>query len=144
MQLCLKGTKLVLLFVYHFLICTCFPIVSGCAVCSNCQEKSGTKRPLTDTDMEIEAEMESLRKWGFPDGTSYNEDIRRQLDQVAEPPGTTDGIITTRVHKEQICPMCGKIYSHEIPFRTFYQHVSDHFVEDEPVSYMVNNFEVIM
>lgn len=98
---------------------------------------------MTDTDMEIEAEMESLRKWGIPDGTSYSEDILRQLDQVAEPPGTTDGIITSRVHTKQICPMCGKIYSHEIPFRTFQQHVSDHFVEEEPVSCVLNNFEFI-
>lgn len=119
-------------------------VVSGCAVCSHCQEKSGAKRPLTDTDMEIAAEMESLRKWGVPDGTSYSEDILRQLDQVAEPPGTSDGIITSKVHREQICPMCGKVYSHEIPFRTFQQHVSDHFVEEEPVSCVLNNFEVIM
>jgi len=131
------------LFVHHILICACFPVVSGHAVCSHCQEKSGAKRPLTDTDMEIEAEMESLRKWGVPDGTFYSEDILRQLDQVAEPPGTTDGI-TSRVHREQICPMCGKIYSHDIPFRTFQQHVSDHFVEEEPVSCVINNFEVIM
>jgi len=118
--------------------------VSGPAVCSHCQEKSGAKRPLTDTDIEIEAEMESLRKWGVCDGTSYSEDILRQLDQVAEPPETTDGIITSREHREQICPMCGKIYSNEIPFRTFHQHVSDHFVEEEPMSCVLNNFEVIM
>lgn len=118
--------------------------VSGCAVCSHCQEKSGAKRPLTDTDTEIEAEMESLRKWGVPDGTSYSEDIRRQLDQVAEPPGNTDGIIISERHRKYICPMCGKIYSQEISFRTFQQHVSDHFVEEEPVSCVLNNFEVIM
>lgn len=99
---------------------------------------------MTDTDIEIDAEMESLRKWGVPDGTSYSEDIRRQLDQVAEPPGTTDGIIIPEMHMKQICPMCGKIYSQEIPFRTFQQHVSDHFVEEEPVSCVLNNFEVIM
>jgi len=127
-----------------FNLCACFPVVPGRAVCRHCQEKSGAKRPLTDTDTEIEAEMESLRQWGLPDGTSYSEDIRRQLDQVAEPPGTTDGIITSRVHKEQICPMCGKIYSHTVPFRTFQQHVSNHFVEEEPVSCILNNFEVIM
>jgi len=144
MQLCLKGTKQVFLFVHHFLICACFPVVSAAAVCSHCQAKSGVKRPLTNTDMEFEAEMESLRKWGAPDGTSYSEDILRQLDQVAEPPETTDGIITSRAHGEQICPMCGKIYSHDISFRTFHQHVSDHFVEEEPVSSVLNNFEIIM
>jgi hypothetical protein len=117
--------------------------VSGPAVCSHCQEKSGAKRPLSDTDMEMEAEIESLRKWGIPDSTSYSEDILRQLDLVAEPPETTDGIITSREHREQICPMCGKIYSHEIPFRTFQQHVSDHFVEEEPVSCVKDNFEFI-
>lgn len=130
--------------VHHFLICACFPVVSGCAVCSQCQEKSGAKRPSTDADIEVEAEMESLRNWGVPDGTFYSQDVLRQLDQVAEPPGATDGIITSGVHREQICPMCGKIYSHETPFRTFQQHVSDHFVEEEPVSCMLNNFEVIM
>jgi hypothetical protein len=98
---------------------------------------------LTDTDIDIEAEMESLRNWGVADCTSYSENIRRQLDQVAEPPVTTDGITPT-THREQICPMCGKIYSNEVPFTQFQEHVSDHFVEEEPVSYAQNNFEVIM
>jgi hypothetical protein len=98
---------------------------------------------LADTDIEIEAEMESLRQWGIPDGTSYSEDIRRQLDQVAEPPGTTDDIFTPKMHSEQICPMCGKIYSQEIPFGTFQQHVSDHFTEEEPLSSVINSFELL-
>ncbi|XP_069681325.1 protein spindle-F isoform X2 [Periplaneta americana] len=99
------------------------------AVCSQCRGNP--------QEADIEAEVESLRKWGMPEGTSYSEGIRRQLDQVAEPPHLT--------HEERICPMCGKLYNKGIPFQEFQQHVSDHFPEEdeEEACSLIDNFEVI-
>jgi len=112
-------------------------------VCSHSQDIAEAKLTLTDTDAEVEAQVESLRKWGIPDGTSYSEDIRRQLDQVAEPPTTRGSMTTPVMPEERICPMCGVWYNKEIPFQTFQQHVSDHFTEDEESYSIITNFEVI-
>jgi hypothetical protein len=124
-----------------FNLCT-ISLVSGCAVCNPCQEKSEVKQTLKDSDADIEAEVDSLRKWGIPDGTSYSEDIQRQLDQVAEPPATTSSMITSSKHKEHICPMCGKLYNQGIPFEMFQQHVSDHFTEEEESYCILTDSEV--
>lgn len=115
--------------------------VSGCAECNPCQEKLEVKQILKDSDADIEAEVESLRKWGIPDGTSYSDDIQRQLDQVAEPPAISS-MITSSKHKEHICPMCGKLYNQGIPFEMFQQHVSDHFTEEEESYCILTNSEV--
>jgi hypothetical protein len=95
-----------------------------------------------DSDADIEAEVESLRKWGIPDGTSYSEEIQRQLAQVAEPPATTSSIIASSKHKEHICPMCGKQYNQGITFEMFQQHVLDHFTEEEESYSILNTSEV--
>lgn len=124
-----------------FNVCT-ISLVSGCAVCNPCQEKLEVKQTLKESDADIEAEVESLRKWGIPDGTSYSEDIRRQLGQVAEPPATTSSMTASNKHKEHICPMCGKLYNQGIPFEMFQQHVSDHFTEEEESYSVITNPEV--
>jgi hypothetical protein len=124
-------------------ICGPLSNISGGVLCSRCQEKSQAKLTSTVTDADIEADVERLRKWGIPDGTSYSEDIQRQLDQVAEPPASVSSMDMSTVYKEFICPMCGKLYSKESSFLVFQQHVSDHFTEEEGPDSTLNNFEVI-
>jgi hypothetical protein len=97
---------------------------------------------LTITDEDIEADVDMLRKWGIPDGTSYSEGIRRQLDQVAEPPASICSMDTSTLCKECICPMCGRLYSKGSPFIIFQQHVSDHFTEKGELDSIINSFEV--
>lgn len=48
--------------------------------------------------------------------------------------------------KNNICPMCGKIYDIEIPFESFCEHVEEHF-RDESIpdidASIEHNFELI-
>lgn len=97
--------------------------VKGGQLCSNC--KAAKPKP-SESNVELEAEMESLRQWGTPDDNMYS---RKQPDVEAM--------------TEKICPMCGKLYNKEIPFSSFQQHVSDHFADDEDSYSIINNFEVV-
>jgi hypothetical protein len=100
------------------------------------------KPTAKDDDADTEAEVESLRKWGIPDGTSYSEDIQRQLAQIAEPPATGSSMIASSKHKEHICPMCLKQYNQGITFEMFQQHVLDHFTEEDESYSILNSSEV--
>jgi hypothetical protein len=97
----------------------------------------------TITDEDIETDVESLRKWGIPDGTSYSEGMQRQLDQVAEPPATICSMDTSTLQNECICPMCGTLYNKGSPFITFQQHVTDHFTDEGDSDSIITNFEVV-
>jgi hypothetical protein len=134
---CYKCILLILPILFNLRI-----ISLGCSACNPSQEKSEMKPMTTYSEADLEAEVESLRKWGIPDGTFYSEDIQRQLAQVAEPPVTTSSMIGSSRHKEHICPMCGKQYNQGITFAMFQQHVLDHFVEEEESYSILNTSEV--
>ncbi|KAJ9600284.1 hypothetical protein L9F63_009421 [Diploptera punctata] len=98
--------------------------IKGDHLCSNCKEKS--KPALTEANVELEAEIESLRQWGTPDANVHSSK-HLEIELMAE----------------KICPMCGKLYGKETPFNSFQQHVSDHFTDDDETYSIINNFEVI-
>ncbi|PSN48691.1 hypothetical protein C0J52_13537 [Blattella germanica] len=85
------------------------------------------------TDLE---DMESLRKWGVPEGNSYNESQSKLPDpsQYNLPP---------EVPTERMCPMCGKHYDKAVSFDAFQEHVTNHFIDDDESFSVINNFEVI-
>lgn len=45
---------------------------------------------------------------------------------------------------DKMCPMCGKIYSSDVSFDAFREHVEEHFVDDSGVELSADlNFEII-
>jgi Autophagy receptor zinc finger-C2H2 domain len=99
-------------------------------------DKSSATDPITSADLELEL----LKELKFD-----MEDVKKLEDHSDQ--STIDLTAAKREadHSEKMCPLCGKIYSSNIMFDTFQEHVESHFVDELPSTELSleRNFEVI-
>jgi hypothetical protein len=99
-------------------------------------DKSSATDPITSADLELEL----LKELKFD-----MEDVKKLEDLNDQ--STIDLTAAKREadHAEKMCPLCGKVYSSNIMFDTFQEHVESHFVDDMPAAELAleRNFEVI-
>ncbi|KAH8268233.1 hypothetical protein KR026_002378 [Drosophila bipectinata] len=90
--------------------------------CPDCAQKSAKKPEMADKSLETDE--------------SLGNEIKHNGHNITPPPVQRINIIQEKIKAdaadalEKTCPMCGKIYSSQVTFNAFREHVEMHFIDD--------------
>ncbi|XP_062127219.1 protein spindle-F [Drosophila sulfurigaster albostrigata] len=105
--------------------------------CPDCAKNSAIKPEMADKSLETEERLTTdLKAYHSENSTSsqlhYTFTGHPTISQGSLP---RSNILQEKLKADVIdktCPMCGKLYSSQVPFKAFQEHVEMHFIDDTP------------
>lgn len=112
-------------------------IIPALQPCPSCAQKAENKPEMADKSLETEERIgnEQLKRY-------LNEHTAIQVPDSAKEPATAAPALPTPARlniiqekqkadaTDKTCPMCGKLYSSQVSFKAFQEHVEMHFIDE--------------
>ncbi|EDV93940.1 protein spindle-F [Drosophila grimshawi] len=95
--------------------------------CPECAKKAANKPEMADKSLETEDNSE------HPSHYTFNGHVTTMTTPLPPTPTPRFNIIQEKINADSIdktCPMCGKLYSCQVSFKAFQEHVEMHFIDD--------------
>ncbi|ALC47958.1 spn-F [Drosophila busckii] len=105
--------------------------------CPDCAQKTANKPEMADKSLETEESLsnEPKKYHSVSNINIEHEILNDRLSTETVLPDHRLSIIQDKMNADSIdktCPMCGKLYSSQVSFKAFQEHVEMHFI-DEPL-----------
>ncbi|KAH8417315.1 hypothetical protein KR222_008756 [Zaprionus bogoriensis] len=102
--------------------------------CPNCAQNAGKKPEMADKSLETEERLSGeLKRY-------QNESTASQVPESNKEHATLTTLTMARLNiiqekqkadaAEKTCPMCGKLFSSQVSFKAFQEHVETHFIDE--------------
>ncbi|KAL7731150.1 hypothetical protein ACLKA6_014345 [Drosophila palustris] len=102
--------------------------------CPDCATKAANKPEMADKSLETEDRLSNeLKRYHNEHATSQSHDTFNGHATIPIVPPSRLNIIQEKLKADAIdktCPMCGKLYSSQVSFKAFQEHVEMHFIDD--------------
>lgn len=102
--------------------------------CPDCAKKAAGKPEMADKSLETEDRPSNeLKRYHNEHATSQSHDTFNGHATIPIVPPSRLNIIQEKLKADAIdktCPMCGKLYSSQVSFKAFQEHVEMHFIDD--------------